>query len=58
MEQSLRMHHASKLHRKRSQQTKERAEALSRDLNHHQMEMEKQEVEHWLLRKTIKEKKA
>jgi hypothetical protein len=53
-----RMHNASKLHRKRSQQTKERADALYRDLNHHQIEMERQEVEHWLLRKTIKEEKA
>ncbi|BCL84547.1 hypothetical protein ccbrp13_70120 [Ktedonobacteria bacterium brp13] len=53
-----RMHNASKLHRKRSQQTKERADALYCDLNHHQMEMERQEVEHWLLRKTIKEEKA
>ncbi len=53
-----RMHNASKLYRKRCQQTKERADALYRDLNHHQMEMEKQEVEHWLLRKTIKEEKT
>jgi len=53
-----RMHNASKLHRKRSQQTKERAHALYHDLNHHQIEMERQEVEHWLLRKTIKEEKA
>ncbi len=53
-----RMRNASKLHRKRSQQTKERADALYRDLNNHQMEMERQGVEHWLLRKTIKEEKA
>jgi len=58
MEQSLRMHNASKLHRKRRQQTKERADALYRDLNLPQMEMEKQEVEYWLLKKTIKEEKA
>ncbi len=53
-----RMHNASKLHRKRSQQTKERADALYRDLNHHQMEMERQGVEYWLLKKTIKEEKS
>jgi hypothetical protein len=53
-----RMHNASKLHRKRSQQTKEHADALYRDLNNHQIEMERQGVEHWLLRKTIKEEKA
>jgi len=52
-----RMHNASKLHRKRSQQAKERADALYRDLNNHQMEMERQGVEHWLRRKTIKEEK-
>jgi hypothetical protein len=53
-----RMRNASKLHRKRSQQTKERADALYRDLNTHQMEMERQGVEYWLLKKTIKEEKA
>jgi hypothetical protein len=53
-----RMHNASKLHRKRCQQTKERADALYRELNHHQREMEQQEVEYWLLKKTIKEEKA
>jgi len=53
-----RMHNASKLYRKRCQQTKERADTLYRDLNHHQIEMERQGVEHWLLRKTIKEEKA
>lgn len=53
-----RMRNASKLHRKRCQQTKERADALYRVLNDHQMEMERQSVEHWLLRKTIKEEKA
>jgi len=53
-----RMHNASKLYRKRCQQTKERADALYRVLNDHQMEMERQSVEHWLLRKTIKEEKA
>jgi hypothetical protein len=53
-----RMHNASKLYRKRCQQTKGRADVLYRDLNHHQREMERQGVEHWLLRKTIKEEKA
>ncbi len=53
-----RMRNASKLHRKRCQQTKERADALYRALNNHQMEMERQGVEHWLLRKTIREEKA
>lgn len=53
-----RMHNASKLYRKRCQQTKERADALYRILNDHQMEMERQSVEYWLLKKTIKEEKA
>lgn len=53
-----RMRNASKLHRKRSQQTKEHADALYRDLNNHQREMERQGVEYWLLKKTIKEQKA
>ncbi len=53
-----RMHNASKLHRKRCQQTKERANALYCELNHHQREMEQQEAEHWFLKKTIKEEKA
>jgi hypothetical protein len=53
-----RMHNASKLHRKRCQQTKERADVLYRDLNHHQMEMERQGGEHWLRRQTIKEEQA
>jgi hypothetical protein len=53
-----RMHNASTLYRKRCQLTKERADALYRDLNKHQMELERQEVEHWQLRKTIKEEKA
>jgi hypothetical protein len=53
-----RMHNASKLYQKRCQQTKERADALYRVLNDHQMELEQQGVEHWLLRKTIKEEKA
>jgi hypothetical protein len=53
-----RMRNASKLYRKRCQQTKERADALYRVLNDHQMEMERQDVEHWLRRQTIKEEKA
>jgi len=53
-----RMRSASKLYRKRCQQTKERADALYRVLNDHQREMERQGVEHWLQRKTIKEEKA
>lgn len=53
-----RMHNASKLYRKRCEQTKECADALYRDLNHHQMELERQGVEYWLLKKTIKEEKA
>jgi hypothetical protein len=52
-----RMRNASKLYRKRCQQTKERADALYHVLNEHQMEMERQGVEHWLLRKTIREEK-
>lgn len=52
------MHNASKLHRKRCQQTKERADALYRVLNDHQMEMERQNVADFRLRKTIKEEKA
>jgi hypothetical protein len=53
-----RMHNASKLYRKRCQQTKERANELYRILNDHQREMERQGIEHWLLKKTIKEEKA
>jgi hypothetical protein len=53
-----RMHHASKLYTKRCQLTKERATELYRILNNHQMELERQGVDHWLLRKTIKEEKA
>lgn len=49
------MHDASKLYQKRCQQTKERANALYRVLNDHQREMERQGIEYWLLRKTIKE---
>ena len=53
-----RMHNASKLYRKRCQQTKERADALYRILNDHQMEMKRQGVEHWQRRLTSKEEKA
>ena|ERR1051326_6818568 len=52
------MEPASKLYRKRCQQTKERADALYRILNDHQREMERQGVADFLLRKTIKEEKA
>jgi hypothetical protein len=53
-----RMRKASKLHRKRSHQTKEHADALYRDLNNRQMEVERQGFEYGLLKKTIKEEKA
>ncbi len=53
-----RMRNASKLYRKRCEQTKERADTLYRVLNDHQMELERQGVEHWLRRQTIKEEKA
>ena len=53
-----RIHNASKLYRKRCQQTKERADKLYRVLNDHQIELERQGVEHWLRRQTIKEEKA
>lgn len=52
------MHNASKLHNKRSQLTKERATELYRVLNDHQMELELQDVDRYLLRKTIREEKA
>ena len=54
----LRMHHASKLYRKRCQINKERAGALDRVLNTHQMELERQGIDHWRVRQTIKEEKA
>ena len=38
--------------------TKERATELYRVLNNHQMELEQQGMDHWMLRKTIKEEKA
>ena len=53
-----RSHNASKLYTKRCKLTKERATELYRVLNDHQMEWERQGMESWLLRKTIKEEKA
>jgi hypothetical protein len=53
-----RMHNASKLYRKRCQLTKERADALYRVLNTHQMELVRQGVENFQVRQTIKEEKA
>jgi len=53
-----RSHHASKLYMKRCKLTKERATELYRVLNDHQIELEQQGMESWLLRKTIKEEKA
>ena len=53
-----RSQNASKLYTKRCKLTKERATALYRVLNAHQIELEQQGMENWLLRKTIKEEKA
>lgn len=53
-----RMHNASKLYAKRCKLTKERATELYYVLNNRQMELERQEVDHWQLRQTIKEEKA
>ena len=53
-----RSHNANKLYTKRCRLTKERATALYRVLNDHQIELEQQGTESWLLRKTIKEEKA
>jgi hypothetical protein len=53
-----RSHNASTLYTKRCRLTKERATALYRILNDHQIELEHQGTESWLLRKTIKEEKA
>ncbi len=53
-----RMHNASKLYRKRCQLTKEHADALYRVLNTHQMELERQGVETFQVRQTIKAEKA
>ena len=53
-----RMHNASKLYAKRCKLTKERATELYYVLNKHQLELERQEVDRWQLRQTIKEEKA
>jgi hypothetical protein len=53
-----RSQNASKLYTKRCKLTKDRATALYRVLNDHQIELEQQGMENWLLRKTIKEEKA
>jgi hypothetical protein len=53
-----RMHNASKLYVQRCQLTKERADALYRVLNTHQMELVRQGVDQWQVRQTIKEEKA
>jgi hypothetical protein len=53
-----RMHNASKLYRKRCQLTKACADTLYRDLNTHQMELERQGINHWQVRQTIKEEQA
>lgn len=53
-----RSHNASKLYTKRCKLTKERATALYRVLNDHQIALEQEGMENWLLRKTIKEEKA
>lgn len=52
------MHNASKLYRKRCTLTKERATELYRVLNDYQMELERQGMDHWQRRQTIKEEKA
>jgi hypothetical protein len=53
-----RMHNASKLYRKRCQLTRNRATELYRVLNDHQVELERQNMDRYLLRTTIKEEKA
>ncbi len=53
-----RSHNASKLYTKRCKLTKDRATALYRVLNNHQIELEQEGMENWLLRKTLKEEKA
>jgi hypothetical protein len=49
-----RSQNASKLYTKRCQLTKERATALYRFLNDHQIELEQPSMKSWLLRKTLK----
>jgi hypothetical protein len=46
------------LYNKRCKLTKERATELYRVLNNHQIELERQDVDDWLLRKTIKEERS
>jgi hypothetical protein len=53
-----RMHNASQLYVKRCKLTKERADALYRVLNAHQMELVQQGVDQRQVRQTIKEEKA
>ncbi len=53
-----RSHNASKLYTKRCKLTKDRATALYRVLNDHQIELEQEGMENWRLRKTLKEEKA
>jgi len=53
-----RMRNATKLYLKRCQLTKERAKELYHVLTNHQLELELQEMDDRLLRKTIKEEKA
>ncbi len=53
-----RMRNASKLYTKRCQSTKERATKFYRALNNHQMELVRQGVGDWLVRKTSKEEQA
>jgi hypothetical protein len=53
-----RSHNASQLYTKRCKLTKDRSTALYRVLNDHQIELEQQGMEDWLLRKTLKEEKA
>jgi hypothetical protein len=53
-----RMHNASKLYNKRCKLTKERARELSHVLANHQITLEQQGMDDWLLRKKLKEEKA
>jgi len=53
-----RMHTASKLYNKRGKLTKERARELSHILANHQITLEQQGMDDWLLRKKLKEEKA
>ncbi len=53
-----RSHNTSQLYTKRCKLTKDRATALYRVLNDHQIELEQEGMENWRLRKTLKEEKA